>query len=299
MVMTIKKDKTYFLSGATGTEIQRRGFKTTLPLWSAKVLFEKPELLVDIYRDYIRAGADILTTNTFRTQRRNLAKAGLEPEIVRINKLATELAVRARESEPVGREIFIAGSMAPLEDCYRPDLVPTDAECVAEHAEQAAILADTPIDFFMLETFNTIREAEAAAKGVVATGKPFWVSFTTRADGVILSGESWEEAIERLSQFSPQAILVNCVPPEVATRALDLIIPTVKKHDFMFGAYANGAGVAGSAEGWDFKSQGSAIDTYVHECKTWRAKGALIIGGCCGTTPEYTTSYSRIREGGD
>ena len=290
--MKFKKDKTYFLDGATGTEIQRRGFSTTLPLWSAKVLFEKPELLVDIYRDYIRAGADILTTNTFRTQRRSLVLAGLESETLRINKLAVDLAVQARAEEPAKRDIFIAGAIVPLEDCYRPDLVPSDAVCIAEHAEQVALLTATPIDFFILETFNTIREAEAAAKAVVATGKPFWVSFTTRPDGAILSGESWQDAIERISAFSPQAILVNCVPPPVATRALDLLAPHAKKHDIAFGAYANGEGAAGSSEGWDFEVSGSPVGTYARECEKWQAMGAHSIGGCCGTTPEYTRAYS-------
>src|SRR3989344_9335198 len=183
IIMKFNKEKIYYLEGAVGTEILRRGFPTKLPLWSAKVLFEKPELLKKIYIDYIKAGADIITTNTFRTQRRTLAKAGLEDETERINRLAVEIAVQARKESKVERPIYIAGCMTTLEDCYRPDLVPSQKELEKEHKEQANILSKTPIDFFILETFNSINEAVVAVRAVYNTGKPFIISFTANAQG--------------------------------------------------------------------------------------------------------------------
>ncbi len=293
--MHFQKNKTYFLAGAIGTEIQRRGFPTTLPLWSARVLFDRPELLTDIYRDYIRAGADIITTNTFRTQRRTLAKVGLGYETERINRLAVHLAVSARDTDKNDRPVYVAGCMTTLEDCYRPDLVPSSAVCVVEHREQANILAQTRIDFFLLETFNTIAEAEIAADAVTKTGKPFVVSFTVRPDGNILNGDTWPDAVARLEQFSPLAILVNCVPPATATHALQLLAPNAKSKNIPFGVYANGEGVAGGNEGWDFSQSGSSIDAYAEACEKWHGFGATIIGGCCGTTPEYTKRYSQMR----
>lgn len=294
--MQFQKNKTYFLAGATGTEIQHRGFPTTLPLWSARVLFDRPELLPDIYRDYIHAGADIITTNTFRTQRRTLAKAGLAHETKRINHLAVDLAVAARDAEKSKRPVFVAACMTTLEDCYRPDLVPPPAVCVAEHTEQAKLLAQTPVDFFLLETFNTIAEAEIAATAVVKTGKPFAVSFTARADGNILNGDRWSDALTRLEKLSPLAILVNCVPPAIATRTLQFLVPNAKAKNIPFGVYANGEGEAGGDEGWDPSKQGSSIDAYAEACKEWYALGATIIGGCCGTTPEYTKHYTMIAD---
>ncbi len=288
--MKFDTSKTYFLAGATGTEIQRRGFPTTLPLWSAGVLFEKPELLVDIYRDYINAGADIITTNTFRTQRRTLALAGLESETERINTLAVDLAVEARGVKPV----FIAGCMTTLEDCYRPDLVPTRDVCEAEHGAQARILGNTPIDFFLLETFNTISEAEIAVGAVVATGKPFAVSFVANTEGDILNGDTWEQAVERIGKYQPVALMVNCVPPTVATKALTKLAPLAAVAGIPCGVYANGDGTAGSDEGWDFSKSGSPIDSYVAFAKEWKGLGANLIGGCCGTSPEYTQAYTQI-----
>ncbi len=293
-IMKFSIQKPLFLSGATGTEIQRRGFPTTLPLWSAQVLFDRPDLLTEIYLDYIRAGADIITTNTFRTQRRTLALAGLADETERINRLAVDLAVAARDAEKRSRPVYIAGCITTLEDCYRPDLVPAPGVCAAEHDEQVSLLAETPVDFFLLETFNTITEAEIAAKKVAKTGRPFAVSFTAGLDGNILNGDTWENAVVRLAPLSPLVIMVNCVAPDVATHALGLLAPVAKAHNIPFGAYANGTGVAGGEEGWLFSQTGSPVQEYAGECKKWQKMGATVIGGCCGTSPEYTKLYSQL-----
>lgn len=291
--MRFNKEKTYYLAGATGTEILRRGFPTELPLWSAKVLFEKPELLKRIYIDYINAGADIITTNTFRTQRRTFAKVGLAHETERINRLAVDIAVEARKEARANRPIYIAGSVTTLEDCYRPDLVPPRAALEKEHGEQARLLADTPIDFFLLETFNSIAEAVVAAKAVSKTKKPFAVSFTANKRGDILNGDTWDGAVKQLLPCNPFAILVNCVPETVATKALEKIRNST---DLPFGVYANGAGTADNKDGWRF-STADSIDKYIHSCSRWIALGATIIGGCCGTNPEYTRAYSRLAHG--
>lgn len=289
--MLFDQKKIYYLAGATGTEILRRGFPTELPLWSAKVLFEKPELLKQIYIDYINAGADIITTNTFRTQRRTLAKAGLAKETGRINRLAVEMAVQAREEANANRPIYVAGCMTTLEDCYRPDLIPTQQEMEQEHGEQAKLLSDTPIDFFLLETFNSIKEGVIAAKAVYATGKPFAVSFTANTSGDILNGDKWNEAVKQLTKFQPLAIMVNCVPAIIATKALNKIQNATS---LPFGAYGNGSGEADTANGWKF-STADEIDNYCDQCEEWIRLGATIIGGCCGTNHEYTRVYSKLK----
>lgn len=290
--MRFQKDKIYHLSGAIGTEILRRGFPTKLPLWSAQVLFDRPELLRQIYLDYIRAGADIITTNTFRTQGYTLKKVGLENETKRINRLAVKIAADARTEAGAERPIYIAGCITTLEDCYRPDLIPPEDVLKKEHTQQCAILGEMPIDFFLLETFNSIKEAIIAMEAAVKTGKRAAISFTARSDGNILNGDNWEEAAARLKKYSPLAILVNCVPPAVATRALCLLAPSAG--NIPFGVYANGAGAAGSDDGWDFSASGDPIDSYFKACQEWQSLGATIIGGCCGTNPEYTKRCSEI-----
>src|SRR5512139_2644302 len=119
------------LDGAAGTELQRRGVDTTLPLWSARALIEAPEVLRAIHKDYLAAGADIITTNTFRTHRRTLTRAGVGERARELTSLAVQIARDA--AGRVDRQIFVAGSMAPLEDCYSPQLVPAADELQVEH----------------------------------------------------------------------------------------------------------------------------------------------------------------------
>ena len=113
------------LDAAIGTELQRRDADTTLPLWSARPLLRDPELVWTVHGDEVAAGADILTANTFRTHARSLAKAGLGSPPASSPRGPSSSPIRRRPLP--GREVFVAGSLSPLEDCYRPDLVPDDA----------------------------------------------------------------------------------------------------------------------------------------------------------------------------
>ncbi len=291
IAMKLLPTTTYILDGAFGTELQRRGYSTKLPLWSAQALFDHPDTVRDIHTEYILAGADIITTNTFRTQRRTLAKAGLEKETERINQLAVQLCVEAREAAQVGRPVYIAGSLTTLEDCYEVDLVPENSLLEIEHTDQANILAATPIDFFLLETFNTIREAKAAAEAVSKTGKGFIMSFVTNADGNLLSGETLAEAVKVIDAFSPIAYMINCVSIATATTSLEKLKAATT---LPFGAYANGDGEAHNDEGWLFTEGDNRVDQYMRACQTWKDLGATLIGGCCGTNPEYTKAYATL-----
>ena len=132
------------LDGATGTELERRGVACDLPLWSARALTQAPDVLEAIHRDYVAAGVDALTANTFRTHARSLAAAGMEDRA----RQWTELAVQSARNAAVGsdREIFVLGSAAPLEDCYRPDLAPDADTCEREHAEMIGALVEAGVD---------------------------------------------------------------------------------------------------------------------------------------------------------
>ncbi len=128
------KGELLLLDGATGTELNRRGVDTGLPLWSANALTTDTGLNVlrQIHVDYLNAGADVLTANTFRTHRRALAGKGHDARELTRRAVATAQEAVAQFGKPAQ----VAGSVAPLEDCYRPDLVPTDDECRDEHSER-------------------------------------------------------------------------------------------------------------------------------------------------------------------
>src|SRR5215510_8802405 len=114
------------LDGALGTELERRGSSAALPLWSTHALLRDPALVQAVHADYVAAGAEVLTANTFRTQRRVLARAGIGKRARELTLLAVDLARRAsegaRSGRGAGRRAFVVGSAPTLEDCYRPDL---------------------------------------------------------------------------------------------------------------------------------------------------------------------------------
>jgi S-methylmethionine-dependent homocysteine/selenocysteine methylase len=269
------------LDGAMGTELQRRGVDTGLPLWSAHALIHRPEVVLKIHRDYIDAGAEIITTNTFRTTRRTFRRAGTTDRSAELTALAVRLAHEAVAPFP-GRELLIAGCIAPLEDCYRPDLVPAEPELEAEHSELALRLAAAGVDFLLLETMNTIREAAAACRAATATGLETIVSFLCRSDGQLPSGESLDEAVRTLLPLGPTGLSVNCVPP----RSLSLALSQLRSSTGLpLAAYGN-VGRPEGEPGTEFTPDMDP-EEYARFGRSWFETGASIIGGCCGTTPDY------------
>jgi homocysteine S-methyltransferase len=281
---------TIILDGAMGTELTRRGVDTTLPLWSAIALDVAPDVVMRIHRDYLDAGAHVITANTFRTNVRALAKAGIAHRARELTFWAVALARSALRNTPhpdplsQGEGLRVAGSIAPVEDCYSPDLVPSDDELAEEHAILARNLADAGVDLILVETQNTTREAVAAARAARATGKPLWVSFTLDDENRLLSGESLPDAVRAVLPFEPQAILVNCIPVKQVASALKGLRSATPPHVAM-GAYGN-VGHVDETVGWTLTNAVSP-EAYAEAAREWRDLGATIIGGCCGTTPEH------------
>ncbi len=273
------------LDGAMGTELTRRGIDTTLPLWSAHALISAPDAVRQIHADYIAAGAQIVTTNTFRTNVRALAKANLQHRARELTLLAAQLARDAIAQVHPAQEALVAGSIAPVEDCYTPELAPDADTLLAEHSVLARNLADAGCDLILIETMNTIREATAAAHAAHLTGKPIWISFTLGADHHLLSGESLRDAVRAIASFAPQAVLVNCIPVAQVSGALAELCAAVADLRVPFGAYGN-VGHVNDEVGWTLTDAVSPV-AYAQAAVEWRALGAGIIGGCCGTTPEH------------
>lgn len=269
------------LDGAMGTELQRRGADTSVPLWSARALIENPDIVTEIHEEYIEAGADIITTNTFRTTRRTCQRARRIDDSAALTRTAVELAQRARDRHPE-RDVLIAGSIAPLEDCYRPDLVPDERELAEEHAELAHRLREAGVDLLLLETMNTSREAQAACAAASSTGCDVIASFICDRNGNLYGGDSLAGAVRALEPFHPTAYSLNCVSP----RYLDVAIARLKQATLRpFAVYAN-VGVPEEERGWTFTREINETQ-YASFAIRWRTAGASIVGGCCGTTPAY------------
>jgi homocysteine S-methyltransferase len=274
------------LDGATGTELERRGHPAQLPLWSSHALLDAPEAISEIHKDYVAAGAEIITANTFRTQARVLAKLpafrGRARELTQLAvSLAREAAGCADAAEPGPGGVWVAGSAPPLEDCYRPDWVPDAKSLELEHGEHAALLADAGVDLILVETMGSIAESVAAAKAAARTGLPCWVSFICGSDGQLLSGESLAEALDAVGPADPDVVLVNCLPPS----AVPFCLVTLAVSGIPFGVYANlGAPYPNSP---DPRREDCDPVEFARRADQWIEAGARVVGGCCGTTPEH------------
>ncbi len=273
------------LDGPTGTELTRRGVSTDTPLWSADALVSAPRVVDQIHRDYVSAGAEIVTANTFRTHARNLSRLGGDGPARRLTRIAAQLARAA-----IGANGWVAGSMAPLEDCYRPDLTPSCADLEREHRVMGEILATSGVDFILAETHPTIREAAAAAKAANEAGLPVMVSWACGRDSRLLSGERLGDAVAAVLPFEPLAVLVNCLPAEVAGEAVGQLMQAAGS--VPVGVYAN-TGWADAEGRW---TPGGSVDpaVYAELAGGWADRGARLVGGCCGTTPAHIAALRRM-----
>lgn len=299
--------KVLVLDGAMGTELKRRGIPTPLPAWSSHALRIDPEAVLAIHLDHVRAGADLITANTFRTTRRALAKAGAGNDAAHLTSLAVRLARKAASDTPpprcqvldavsgipasgFSRPVHVLGSLAPLEDCYSPDLVPDAGTLAREHAEHAARLAEAGVDAILVETMNTRREAVAAVRAARATGLPVLASFVASSRGQLFDGEPLASLVPALLDAGIVALLVNCTPVATTGR----VVPELRRlaGSTPIGAYAN-IGFPHPDEGWEF-AEGTPPAAYARHAAAWIQEGARIVGGCCGTTPEHIAAVRAL-----
>jgi len=287
-------DRPLLLDGATGTELERAGVHTGLPLWSTHALIDAPDAVRDVHAAYVRAGAEIVTANTFRTQARTLERAGLPAsEDLVLTRRAVELVREAIASEGAGPSSaapgpWVAGSLPPLEDCYAPDRVPDPKSLDREHRRQVEVLGKAGVDLLLIETMNAAREASSAVDAAAASGLPFVVSFVSWRPGRLLSGDDLAVAARHAIDSGARAVGVNCVPPSSLAASLECLaqtgLPLLVSPNLGEPNDATGFTRSESCDGEDFVAQ----------LEAWLALPALrIVGGCCGTTPDHVAALAR------
>jgi S-methylmethionine-dependent homocysteine/selenocysteine methylase len=293
----LQRRQPVLLDGALGSELVRRGVR-----WRKHGLLTDAPAVQQLHADYLAAGADILRTNTFqlnpriylnvfrnRAHMRHIGAPGLENLTPQLLRRSVQLAREARAR--AGREgaVAIAGVLSPLEHCFRPDLAPPPEQARREHEAQARVFAEEKVDFLLLESMNTIAEAKAALEAARSVGLPAWVSFVLGPEGDVLSREPLERAVAEIEKAGAEAVLVNCAPPEDVTRALARMKTFCR---LPYGAFAHIGRFSPPSWKFEFFPQFSDTDEwpaerYASEAARWRAHGAVVIGGCCGTGPEH------------
>jgi S-methylmethionine-dependent homocysteine/selenocysteine methylase len=281
---------TTLLDGGVATELQRGGLAVQPPWWTTKALITEANrtLLRGIHQRYLEAGAEVLTAATFRCNLRALRNAGLDAAgLAWMVHAAVGVAQSARRATD-RPDTLIAASVAPVEDAYRPDLVPPDDDLQTEHHWLATELSRAGIDLVLIETINTIREARIALSAARAAGLRAWVSFVCGDDARLLSGEPLSDAARVVEAEGAEAVMVNCTSIARTERCLEVLRTTCSGN---IGAYPNLEHRTATTSDQDpTEPPPTAVTptTFAETLSRWYTEyGARLLGGCCGSTPEH------------
>lgn len=282
------------LDGGMGRELQRRGAPFRQPEWSALALSEAPEQVEAVHRAYIEAGAQVITSNSYAVVPFHIGEGRFAAEGEALAARAGQLARQAVVAS--GQPVRVAGSLPPLFGSYRPDLF---EPARVDEVLQPLIRGLAPhVDLWLAETQSSLAEVRAIAAGLPGDGKPLWLSFTLKDEDVdetprLRSGEPVAAAAQLAVELGAGALLFNCSQPEVMAAALDTARATFAAAgvEIPFGAYANAfppqPEEATANDGLDPLRPDLDPPGYLSFAQDWQARGASLIGGCCGIGPEH------------
>jgi len=284
----LERREIIILDGGIGSEMLRRGVT-----WEGHKVDSEPEAIRSIHADYIRAGADVISTNTFQLARRSylnhfadldhmrhIGAPDLEHRAAPLIREGVKRALEAREQQR-RREVCVAGAMTTLDWCFRPDMAPSLEEMRAEYRETVQAFKDGGVDLMLFETFNSSKEAKMALEAARELGIPAWVGFVCDNEGKLLNGETADQLRRGLAGMEPDVLLFNCAPVPDITRALGELS---KGYHKPLGGYAHVGRF--DPPDWMFTDE-YPPDQYLVAGREWTAIGAQVLGGCCGTTPAH------------
>ncbi|MBC8079014.1 MAG: homocysteine S-methyltransferase family protein, partial [Gorillibacterium sp.] len=274
--------QTGFLTGdgAMGTYLYQSGFPVGISYEEFNLV--KPNIIVDIHRQYYEAGARIIETNTFSANREKLSKFGLEDETVAINKAGVALARQA-----VGDDAFVLGAVGSLRGSRRRRI----GEATLKHdlAEQITALLEAGADGIILETFYELSEMLIAVQIVRNLGNaPVICQFATDGSGMTQDGVTFDAAFELLQEAGADAVGFNCHSgPDGILRALEKLSAPP---GLPLSIYPN-AGLPGYDDGrLTYRAE---PEYFAAKAQRFAELGARIVGGCCGTTPQHIAAIAQ------
>lgn len=293
------------LDGGLATELEARGCDLSDDLWSARLLMDRPELIGDIHREYLRSGADCIVTASYQATFEGFASQGLDREqSIGLLVRSVELACEARDSfwaEPCHRrrrlKPLVAASVGPygafladgseFSGDYRLD----EGDLEQFHAARWEVLASSSADLLACETLPSRAESRALRRLLEASeGVYAWFSFSCGSGSSLNDGSPIDEVAAELEDC-PQvvAVGVNCTPPEHIASLVDAVKRGTSKPIVV---YPN------SGERWDagrraWRARNPGEASWLSGCGLWRQRGARLIGGCCRTRPAEIATLRR------
>ena len=278
----IQEDRVRVFDGAMGTMIYAKG--VYINRCYDELNLSAPELITEIHREYLRAGAEIIETNTFGASRVKLAQQGLDDKLAEINVAAARLARKAVES--ARHDAFVAGAISPLGVRIEPYGPTSSDEARAMFREQAAAMLEGGVDCFVLETFHDLAEIVQAIAAIRELGDHvIFAQMTINDTGETAYGTPLEVITQKLDQWlgeGPDVIGLNCsLGPQAILEAIEIMRPLTARK---LSAQPN-AGLPRDVQGR--KIYLASPDYVAKYAKRMINAGAKFIGGCCGTTPEH------------
>jgi len=304
------------LDGGMGRELERIGAPFQQPEWSAHALIEAPHFVSKVHHNFIDAGAEIITTNTYALVPFHLGEKRFNEQGADLIKLAAKLArdcvddnAKSSNKQHKNRSssVLVAGCIPPVLGSYRPDLF---------SLQQAKPLLDalisnqqSDVDFWLAETISSIAEAAMIKTRTALTNKTTWIAFTVKdeitTESTLRSGESVFDAVSEIAGDNVSAILFNCSAVEVMEAALNnaqqALLAQGLADKVQLGVYANNFPPIGelreanSDEGISIIRDDVSPEKYRQFVSTWINAGASIVGGCCGVSPAHIKKLAELK----
>lgn len=285
----IDNNEVIIIDGAIGSELERRGVPMDENAWCGVANITHPGTVRALHTDYIRAGADVVTANTFGTAPHVLAATEYKDRVGAINRAAVRLAQEARE-EVTDRRVWVAGSMSTMGP-LKSMAIPTGEEIRMSYLEQAETLVEAGVDLIICEMMTHAHNARLVVKAARNVGVPVWIGFSaeTNEDGDILpwgaqqfglSG-NFEETLDTIVAMDADVMGIMHTSVPNTARVLEML---KERWQGPMLAYAD----SGSFEppNWQFENIVSPSD-YSTAALKWLDQGVQIHGGCCGLGVEH------------
>lgn len=283
------------LDGAIGTELERLGARMDHEVWCARALADSPDIVHQVHRRYIDAGADVITTNSFSATREAMRRCGLGDDFEDWNRRSVRIAREERDRSARSGSVVVAGSVSSY---GRFDGL--DIETMSGHFRaQGEILVEEGVDLLILETLGSAaRTVKAMVSATSDLGVPVWVSLScvrARDTGAVMFGieESHEspdaveihgplaDAVEEIMSVGGSAVLMMHSVRDVTEDAVKILRAA---YSGPVGAYPNAGYWA--RPNWTFVDQVTP-EAYLADARRWVDAGAAIVGGCCGVGVEH------------
>ena len=296
----LNNGKLVILDGAMGSELEKSGAKMDKNLWCGTCSVEFPELVTKVHEDYIKAGADVITTNTYACTPISMKNYGLEKSIEVFNQKSVQVAKKAIKNSK--KDIALAGSVSASGSFYKLGI----KAMIPGFKEQIKILKEEGVDLIILEAMSSQADiVQAMIECSYKINIPVWLSISCviddKTNNVMLGYndtvdsppevyENFEISLNRFSKLHKGPILIAHSDIDVTGKALDI---AKKNLNVILGVYPN----TGYYEKphWKFADDITPND-YLEYAKSWQKNGAQIIGGCCGLGVEEIKAISVLKE---